>query len=179
MSASNNSSPHDLTHTNSAGEAHMVDVSNKTESRRIAVASGVIRMKRTAFDAIRDNTIAKGDVLGVARVAGIMAAKRTPELIPMCHSIALSHVAIALTLDESLPGVHAEATCAATDVTGVEMEAIVAVTVALATIYDMAKSADRSMVIGDVRLLSKSGGKSGDYRADSLDSASACAEKQR
>lgn len=157
----------------------MVDVSGKAESRRTAVASGVIRMSRAAFDAIRDNTIAKGDVLGVARVAGIMAAKRTPELIPMCHSIALSHVAIALTLDESLPGVHAEATCAATDVTGVEMEAIVAVTVALATIYDMAKSVDRSMVIDDVRLMSKNGGKSGDYSAGNRDSATASVEKRR
>ena len=157
----------------------MVDVSEKTESRRTAIAGGTIRMTQAAFAAIRDNTAAKGDVLGVARVAGIMAAKRTPELIPMCHAIALSHVAIALTLDGSLPGINAEATVVATDVTGVEMEAIVAVTVALSTIYDMVKSVDRSMVISDVRLLSKSGGKSGDYRVGRVDDTIARSDKAR
>ncbi len=165
MSASDRSTPPELTHINSAGEAHMVDVSAKNESRRTAVASGVIRMTAAAFAAVRDNTVAKGDVLGVARIAGIMAAKRTPELVPMCHSIALSHVAVALELDEMLPGVSVEATVGATDVTGVEMEAIVAVTIALTTIYDMVKSVDRSMVISDIRLVRKSGGKSGDYHA--------------
>ena len=165
MSTSDHSTPRELTHINSAGEAHMVDVSGKNESRRTAVASGTIRMTAAAFAAVRDNAVAKGDVLGVARVAGIMAAKRTPDLIPMCHSIALAHVTVALVLDEALPGVRVEATAVATDVTGVEMEAIVAVTIALTTIYDMVKSMDRSMVIGDVRLLRKSGGKSGDYNA--------------
>ena len=122
-------------------------------------------MAHRALSAIRNNTIAKGDVLGVARIAGIMAAKRTSDLIPLCHPIALSHVDVVLSIDDELPGIRAAATAAATGVTGVEMEAIVAVTVALTTIYDMAKSVDRSMVIGDVRLLKKSGGKSGDYAA--------------
>lgn len=143
----------------------MVDVSNKSGTRREATAGGSIRMTRGAFEAIRDNTIAKGDVLGVARIAGIMAAKRTSEMIPLCHAISLSLVDVSLTLDESLPGIRGEATAVATGATGVEMEAIIAVTIALTTIYDMAKSADRSMVIGDVRLLRKSGGKSGDYTA--------------
>ncbi|MEO7103094.1 MAG: cyclic pyranopterin monophosphate synthase MoaC [Gemmatimonadaceae bacterium] len=154
-----------LTHTDGAGKAHMVDVSSKTQTRREATASGSIRMTQDAFEAIRDNTLAKGDVLGVARIAGIMAAKRTSEIIPLCHPIALSLVEVALSLDASIPGVHCEATAVATGATGVEMEAIVAVTTALTTIYDMAKSVDRSMVIRDVRLLRKSGGKSGDYSA--------------
>jgi len=159
-----------LTHTDGAGQAHMVNVSSKPDTRREATASGSIRMTQSAFEAIRDNAIAKGDVLGVARIAGMMAAKRTSELIPLCHPIALSLVDIALTLDESLPGVRGVATAVATGATGVEMEAIIAVTIALTTIYDMAKSADRSMIIGDVRLLRKSGGKSGDYVAESTDS---------
>lgn len=154
-----------LTHTNASGEARMVDVSTKPDTRREATAAGTIRMTPAAFAAIRGNEIAKGDVLGVARLAGIMAAKRTSDLIPLCHPIALSHVDVILSLDESLPGVRAEATATATGATGVEMEAIVAATIALTTIYDMAKSVDRSMVIGDVRLLRKSGGKSGDYAA--------------
>lgn len=144
----------------------MVDVSLKAETRREATAAGLIRMTRDAFAAISENAIGKGDVLGVARVAGVMAAKRTADLIPLCHPIALSHVDVVVFLDDELPGVRAEATAVATGVTGVEMEAIVAVTVALTTIYDMAKSVDRAMVIGDVRLLRKSGGKSGDYIAE-------------
>ncbi|MEO6864271.1 MAG: cyclic pyranopterin monophosphate synthase MoaC [Gemmatimonadaceae bacterium] len=155
-----------LTHTDVTGEARMVDVSDKPDTRRIAIAGGTIRMSSDAFTAIRDNTIAKGDVLGVARVAGIMAAKRTAELIPLCHPIALSSIDVSLSLDEALPGIHAEATAVATGPTGVEMEALVAVTIALTTIYDMAKSVDRAMVIAEVRLLRKSGGKSGDYIAE-------------
>ncbi len=154
-----------LTHTNASGEAHMVDVSVKPETRREATAAGSIRMTRDAFAAVRDNAIGKGDVLGVARIAGIMAAKRTSDLIPLCHPVALSHVDVVVYLDDSVPGVRVESTAVATSVTGVEMEAIVAVTVALTTIYDMAKSVDRAMVIGDVRLLRKSGGKSGEYAA--------------
>ena len=165
MSRTEDTAPATLSHTNAAGEAHMVDVSAKAETRRAATAAGVIRMTRDAFSAIRDNTLMKGDVLGVARIAAIMAAKHTADLIPLCHPIALSHIDITLTLDESLPGVRAEATATANGATGVEMEAIVAVTIALTTVYDMAKSADRTMVIGDVRLLRKSGGKSGDYTA--------------
>lgn len=154
-----------LTHIDAAGEARMVDVSSKAETRRTASAGGTIRMTHDAFAAIRDNAIAKGDVVGVARLAGIMAAKRTADLIPLCHPIALANVDVVLLLDPSLPGIRGEATAVATGPTGVEMEAIVAVTVALTTIYDMAKSVDRAMVIGDVRLLRKSGGKSGDYVA--------------
>jgi len=152
-----------LTPTDAAGEARMVDVSSKPGTRREATASGSIRMTLCAFEAIRDNALAKGDDLGVARIVGIMAAKRTSEMIPLCHPIALSLVDVSLTLDESLPGVRCEATAVATGATGVEMEAIIGVTISLTTIYDMAKSADRSMVIGDVRLLRKGGGKSGDY----------------
>ena len=143
----------------------MVDVSAKTASRRVAVASGIISMSRDAFAAVRDNGIAKGDVLGVARVAGIMGAKRTADLIPLCHPIPLSSVELVITLDETAPGARATCTVASTALTGVEMEAIMGVTVALATIYDMAKSADRAMVIGEIRLLSKTGGRSGDYHA--------------
>ncbi|HEY8309780.1 MAG TPA: cyclic pyranopterin monophosphate synthase MoaC [Gemmatimonadaceae bacterium] len=166
MSKASDSATSGLTHTDSTGSARMVDVSAKLESRRVATAGGTIRMSRDAFAAIRDNTIAKGDVLGVARIAGVMAAKRTSDLIPLCHPIALASVDVALTLDESVPAIRAEATAVATGPTGVEMEAIVAVTIALTTIYDMAKSVDRGMVIGEVRLLRKSGGKSGDYSAD-------------
>ncbi len=165
MRSADDSAAGRLTHTNAAGEARMVDVNAKADSRRVATAGGTVRMSREAISAIRDNTIVKGDVLGVARVAGIMAAKRTTDLIPMCHPIALSNVEVALSLDDSIPGVRAEVTVIATGPTGVEMEAIVAVTVTLATIYDMAKSVDRAMVIGEVRLLRKSGGKSGDYTA--------------
>lgn len=143
----------------------MVDVSAKSDTRRIAIAGGTIRMSRDAFAAIRDNTIAKGDVLGVARIAGVMAGKRTADLIPLCHPIALASLDVTLTLDEPLAEIRAVSTAIATGPTGVEMEAIVAVTIALTTIYDMAKAVDRGMVIGDVRLLRKSGGKSGDYSA--------------
>lgn len=154
-----------LSHTDAHGEARMVDVSGKAETLRTATAGGNITMSATALTAIRENSIAKGDVLGVARIAGIMAAKRTAELIPLCHQIALSRVDVVLTVDESISGIHAEATAVTKGATGVEMEAIVAVSIALATIYDMAKSVDRSMVIGEVKLLRKSGGKSGEYRA--------------
>ena len=159
--------PARLTHTDAAGEARMIDVTDKSATRRVAAAGGVIRMSAQAFAAIRDNTIAKGDVLGVARVAGIMAAKHTSSLIPLCHPIALSHVGVEISLDETLPGVRVEAEASAAGNTGVEMEAIVAATIALATIYDMAKSADRAMVIEEVRLLRKSGGRSGTYVATS------------
>jgi cyclic pyranopterin phosphate synthase len=141
----------------------MVDVGAKRDTDREAAATGTIRMSQAAFSAIRDNAIAKGDVLNVARVAGIMAAKRTSDLIPLCHPIQLSSVDVRAALDRELPGVRVEATAATSGKTGVEMEAIVAVTVALTTIYDMAKGVDRAMVIGDVRLLRKSGGRSGNY----------------
>lgn len=152
-----------LTHINDAGAAHMVDVGGKQVTRREAVATGRIDMATEAAAAIRDGAVAKGDVLAVARVAGIMAAKRTSELVPLCHPLPISRVALDLTVDEH--GVTASATVATDGKTGVEMEALTAVSVALLTVYDMAKALDKTMVIGGVRLLAKSGGRSGDWRA--------------
>lgn len=152
-----------LTHTDASGTARMVDVGGKATTARTAAASGTIRMTRTTLAAIRDNQIAKGDVLGVARIAGIMAAKRTSDLIPLCHPVPISSIDVELQLDDSLPGVQARATASTVAQTGIEMEAIVAVSVALATIYDMAKSADRAMVIGDIKLESKTGGSSSSF----------------
>lgn len=150
-----------LSHVDESGTARMVDVTAKPETERLARASGAIRMEAATLEAISANRIDKGDVLTVARVAGIMAAKRTAELIPLCHPLGLTDVQVRLTLDATLPGVRAEAIARTTSRTGVEMEALTAVTVALLTIYDMAKSLDRSMVIADVALLEKRGGKSG------------------
>ncbi|MHC9417435.1 cyclic pyranopterin monophosphate synthase MoaC [Sphingomonas citri] len=152
-----------LTHLDDSGAAHMVDVGGKQVTRREAVASGRIDMVAEAAAAIRDGAVAKGDVLAVARVAGIMAAKRTSELVPLCHPLPISRVALDLTVDEH--GVTASATVATDGKTGVEMEALTAVSVALLTVYDMAKALDKAMVIGGVRLLAKSGGRSGDWRA--------------
>src|SRR4051812_17129909 len=149
-----------LSHVDAEGRARMVDVSAKEETHRVATAGGTIRMKAATLDAIRGNQIAKGDVLGVARIAGIMAAKKTAELIPLCHPLPLHDVDIVLTLDSSLPGVRAQATSRTVGRTGVEMEAMTAVSVALLTVYDMAKAIDREMVIGDIILLAKTGGKS-------------------
>lgn len=140
----------------------MVDVSAKAETRREAVAEGRIAMGADAVAAIRDDAVAKGDVLAAARIAGIMAAKRTGELIPLCHPLPITSAGIELTLDPG--GVTATATVTTTGRTGVEMEAMTAVSVALLTIYDMAKAIDRAMTIGDIRLLTKTGGKSGDWR---------------
>jgi len=153
----------DLTHLDAAGAAHMVDVSGKAVTAREAVATGHIAMSRAALVAIRDGAAAKGDVLAVARVAGIMAAKKTAELIPLCHPLPLDRVAVDFAFDAS--GVTATATATTTGKTGVEMEAMTAVSVALLTIYDMAKAVDKAMTIGGVRLVSKTGGKSGDWRA--------------
>ncbi len=153
----------DLTHLDSAGAAHMVDVSSKAITNRQAIAAGRITMSPAAIDAIRDGAAAKGDVLAVARVAGIMAAKRTSDLIPLCHPLPLSRVTIELKIDES--GVEAIATASTDGKTGVEMEALTAVSVTLLTIYDMAKAIDKAMIIDCVRLLSKTGGKSGDWTA--------------
>jgi len=152
-----------LSHINSAGEASMVDVGGKGLTDRVARARGSIRMRPETLAAIRANTLKKGDVLAVARVAGILAAKRTPDLIPLCHPIPLTDVQIDLVADDSLPGIIAEATARATWKTGVEMEALTAVTVSLLTIYDMAKSLDRGMELNDISLLQKSGGKLGDW----------------
>jgi cyclic pyranopterin phosphate synthase len=152
-----------LTHVATDGSARMVDVSPKPVTARMARARGRIRMEMMAFDAIRLHTIKKGDVLSVARIAGIMAAKRTADLVPLCHPLNLDDVQVDLVPDAALPGIRAEATVRSTGRTGVEMEAIVAVTVALVTVYDMAKSADRTMEIGDISLVEKTGGKA-DYR---------------
>jgi cyclic pyranopterin phosphate synthase len=141
----------------------MVDVSEKTDTRRAARASGVIVMTRDTLDAIAGNKLKKGDVLSVAKIAGIMAAKRTAELIPLCHNIPLSDVSVDLEADASLPGVRATAMAVTVGKTGVEMEALTAVAVALLTIYDMAKSMDRRMTIREIVLLEKSGGRSGDF----------------
>ena len=151
-----------LTHLDADGAARMVDVGGKAVTAREATASGRIAMSGEAAAAIRDGLVKKGDVLAVARVAGIMAAKRTSDLIPLCHPLPLSSVTIDLAPDDT--GVTATATARTTGRTGIEMEAMTAVSVALLTIYDMAKAIDRSMTIGDVRLIAKSGGKSGDWR---------------
>ncbi len=143
----------------------MVDVGSKRATARRAVAAGSIRMSASAFAAVRDDGIAKGDVLGVARIAGIQAAKRTAELIPLCHPLAITSVDVECVLDAILPGVQVQATVQTVGQTGVEMEAMTAASVALLTIYDMAKSADKAMVIERVRLVEKRGGKSGTYRA--------------
>ena len=153
----------DLTHLDDTGAARMVDVSGKSDTQRRAVASGRVTMSAEAATAIRDGAAAKGDVLAVARVAGIMAAKRTGDLIPLCHPLPITSVAIDLTPDDT--GITAIATVTTTGKTGVEMEAMTAVSVALLTIYDMAKAVDKGMTIGNVRLLEKSGGKSGDWTA--------------
>ena len=152
-----------LTHLDEAGAAHMVDVSAKAVTKREATATGHIAMSAQALNAIRDGALKKGDALGVARVAGIMAAKRTADLIPLCHPLPLSGVTLDLTVEAD--GVTAAATVRTTHATGVEMEAMTAVSVALLTIYDMAKALDRGMTIGDIRLRAKSGGRSGDWRA--------------
>ena len=149
-----------LSHVDADGRARMVDVTAKEETHRVAKASGTIRMRAATLDAIRGNQIAKGDVLGVARLAGVMAAKRTAELIPLCHPLPLHDVDVQLTIDANLPGVRVEATAQTVARTGVEMEAMTAVSVALLTVYDMAKAIDREMVIGDIVLLAKTGGKS-------------------
>ncbi|HRN54213.1 MAG TPA: cyclic pyranopterin monophosphate synthase MoaC [Gemmatimonadaceae bacterium] len=144
-----------LSHVNAAGEASMVDVSAKPSVPRLARAAGEIVMSAEAYAKVRDAQLPKGDVLGTARIAGVMAAKKTAELIPLCHPLALTDVQVAFTMDEALPGVRCEATARTVGPTGVEMEALTAVSVALLTVYDMAKAVDSTMVIGPVRLLEK------------------------
>lgn len=153
-----------LTHVDEAGAAHMVDVSAKAETTRQAVARGRISMSAEAARAIIEGSAKKGDVLAVARVAGIMAAKKTAELIPLCHPLMLSKVTLDLSADEE--GVTATATVRTTGQTGVEMEALTAVSVALLTVYDMAKAIDKGMILGPIALVEKTGGKSGDWRAE-------------
>lgn len=153
----------DLSHVDPEGRARMVDVSAKDVTVRMARATGAIQMRRETLDAIRANAIAKGDVLGVARLAGIMAAKRTSELIPLCHPIPLTDIRVDITIDDSLPGLRVEAAAKTAAQTGVEMEAIIAVSVTLVTVYDMAKAVDKSMVIGEILLAEKLGGRSGHW----------------
>ena len=153
-----------LTHLDERGHAAMVDVGEKAVTSRVAVAQGEVRMQPTTLAAIREGQVPKGDVLAAARIAGIMAAKRTPELIPLCHTLLLSKVAVDFQIDEAQSRVIITATVKCKGQTGVEMEALTAVSVAALTIYDMAKALEKGMVIGEIRLLSKSGGKSGDWQ---------------
>ena len=153
-----------LTHVGSDGAAHMVDVGAKAATQREARAGGTIRMTGAALAALRANSVAKGDVLAVARVAGIMAAKRTAELVPLCHPIALTGVEVELRPDDAIPGVRVEATVRCTGPTGVEMEALTAVSVSLLTIYDMLKALDPGMEMSYISLLSKNGGTSGPWQ---------------
>ncbi len=151
-----------LTHLDEQGRANMVDVGQKDDTERIAIARGEIVMKPETLALIRAGQMKKGDVLTVAKIAGIQAAKRTSELIPLCHPLALTKVDVELTLDESMPGVQIQATAKTIGKTGVEMEALTAVSVAALTVYDMAKAAEKTMTIQNIRLVEKRGGKSGD-----------------
>jgi len=152
-----------LSHLTPTGEATMVDVSEKAETLRVAVAQGRIRMKPETFTLIQQGQMKKGDVLGTARIAGIMAAKQTPHLIPLCHPIPISKISVEFSLDTKRASITAISEVKNRGATGVEMEALIAVTISLLTIYDMGKAVDRGMVIEDVHLVRKSGGKSGTY----------------
>ena len=152
-----------LTHFDAQGKAHMVDVSAKRETHRVARASGVIRMQAATLALIASGTAKKGDVIGVARIAAIQAAKRCADLIPLCHPLPITRVAVDFELIEASPGVRCTAQVETLGRTGVEMEALTAVQIGLLTIYDMCKAADRGMVMGEIRVLEKSGGKSGDW----------------
>ena len=154
-----------LSHLDETGAAHMVDVGSKAETERVAIAEGSVKMQRETLALIRSGSAAKGDVVATARIAGIMAAKKTHELIPLCHPLLLSKISVDIEADEALPGLRVSATVKLTGRTGVEMEALTAVSVACLTIYDMAKAADKGMIIQDIRLLRKTGGKSGDWSA--------------
>jgi len=154
-----------LTHFDAGGQAHMVDVGDKLSTHRIAIATGKITMLPATLAMIEAGTHKKGDVLGIARIAGIQASKKTSDLIPLCHPLALTHVSLVFAIDSKNSNVTCQVRAETTGPTGVEMEALTAVQVALLTIYDMAKAVDRGMVISDVRLLEKSGGKSGEWKA--------------
>lgn len=157
-----------LSHLDNRGRARMVDVGGKPESERTAEAEGVVRMSREAFDVVAAQAVAKGDVLAVAEVAGTMAAKRTADLIPLCHPLGLDLVEVEARLEPELPGVRITATAKLIGRTGVEMEALTAVAVACLTVYDMVKAIDRGMTIEEVRLVSKTGGTRGDWRRSEL-----------
>jgi len=155
-----------LTHFDNAGQAHMVDIGAKNPSFRMAIATGRITMSRATYESITAGSSAKGDVLGIARIAAIQATKRTAELIPLCHPVALSHVAVEFILHPTQPAVECRVNAQCTGSTGVEMEALTGVQIGLLTIYDMCKAIDRAMTIEDVRLLEKRGGKSGAFVAN-------------
>jgi cyclic pyranopterin phosphate synthase len=164
----NNMSTQDspLTHFDATGQAHMVDVGAKQDTHRIAVAAGTIRMKPETLELIRSGSAKKGDVLGIARIAAIMGAKRTSDLVPLCHPLPITRVAVDFEVDAAGSRVHCRAQVETVGKTGVEMEALTAVQVGLLTIYDMCKAADRGMVMTNVRVLEKHGGKSGDWTAE-------------
>jgi cyclic pyranopterin phosphate synthase len=155
-----------LTHFDATGQAHMVDVSAKQETHRIAVAAGTIRMKPETLSLIQSGSAKKGDVLGIARIAAIMGAKRTSDLVPLCHPLPITRVAVDFEVDAAASSVHCRAQVETVGKTGVEMEALTAVQIGLLTIYDMCKAADRGMVMSNIRVLEKHGGKSGDWTAD-------------
>ena len=154
-----------LSHLDQEGRARMVDVGSKPETARAATAEGWVRMSPAAFELVKDQAVAKGDVLRVAEVAGVMGGKRTAELIPLCHPLGLDAISVQAELDPDVPGVRITATARITGRTGVEMEALTAVSVACLTVYDMVKAADQAMRIEGIRLLRKTGGRSGDYTA--------------
>jgi cyclic pyranopterin phosphate synthase len=153
-----------LTHFDASGQAHMVNVGDKPNTHRIAIATGRITMLPETFSMIEAGTHKKGDVLGIARIAGIQASKKTSDLIPLCHPLALTHVSLEFSLNKDSSSISCQVRAETTGPTGVEMEALTAVQVTLLTIYDMAKAVDRGMVMGDVHLLEKSGGKSGEWK---------------
>jgi cyclic pyranopterin phosphate synthase len=158
--------PDQLTHFDASGQAHMVDVGAKAATHRVAVAAGTIRMKPETLGLIKSGSAKKGDVLGIARIAAIMGAKRTSDLVPLCHPLPITRVAVDFEFDEAVNSVHCRAQVETVGKTGVEMEALTAVQVGLLTIYDMCKAADRGMVMTNVRVLEKHGGKSGDWTAE-------------
>jgi cyclic pyranopterin phosphate synthase len=159
--------PDTLTHFDAAGQAHMVDVGAKADTHRVAVARGTIRMKPETLELVRSGTAKKGDVLGVARIAAIMGAKRTSDLVPLCHPLAITRVAVDFEIDDANSSVHCRAQVETLGKTGVEMEALTAVQVGLLTVYDMCKAVDRGMVMTNVHVQEKHGGKSGDWTANS------------
>lgn len=165
--ATEHATEHALTHFDTSGQAHMVDVGAKNETHRIAVATGSIRMKPETLAIILTGTAKKGDVLGIARIAAIMASKRTSDLIPLCHPLALTRVTVDFETDEATSQVHCRAQVETYGKTGVEMEALTAVQVGLLTVYDMCKAVDRGMVMNEIRVMEKHGGKSGDWSATS------------
>lgn len=154
-----------LSHFDKDGNAHMVDVSDKPVTDRIATAEGWVRMAKETYDLVAEGRAKKGDVIGIARLAGIMGAKKTPDLIPLCHPLPVTKVAVDLTLDPDLPGLRLSATVKTSGQTGVEMEALTAVSVTALTVYDMVKAVDKAMEIGGIRVTLKDGGKSGRYEA--------------